>query len=233
MHDVTLDYGPIINGLTLQVTVNQRQQGYPKVAGFEDCDRTLLIFRKFGWLHVRLLLSLQDELAELETKLKRLDQWEFAEGDYQRLTSRRRDFQQSDSVRRELFEKIKAKAEEYGKAPELMLFLPLSHLYPFYYFSFFLMSFLLITGLDELLLRVQKIQSMRRPTTRAQTTLFNLIHNTESLVADEADFIRHSLDLASLVPGVEHGWFKGFLEDALKLISRRAAKVNRAFPHVI
>ena len=90
----------------------------------------------------------------------------------------------------------------------------------------------LIAASDELLLRVQKIQSMKRPTTRAQTTLFNLIHNTESLVADEADFIRHSADLASLVPGVEHGWFKGFLEDVLNLISRRAAKVYRVFPYV-
>ena len=122
MHDVPFVYGPVTYGLMLQVTVNQRQQGYPKVAGFEDCDRTLLIFRKFGWLHVRLLLSLQDELAELETKLKRLDQWEFAEGDYRRLTSHRRDSQQSDSVRGELFVKIKAKFDEYGKDPTHLVF---------------------------------------------------------------------------------------------------------------
>ena len=171
-----------------------------------------MIFRKFGWLHIRLLLALQDELAELETKLKRLDSWEFAEGDFQRLTSHRRDFQQSESARRDLFAKIKAKADEYGKGFEVHL--------PS------IVSLVLISVLDNSLLKVQRIQSMSRPTKRAQTTLFNLIHSTESMVADEADFVRHSTDLASLIPGVEHGWFNAFLEDLLNLISRRAAKVG-------
>ena len=80
------------------------------------------------------------------------------------------------------------------------------------------------------MLKVSKVQSMRRPTRREQTTLFNLIHSTESLVADEADFIRHSPDLASLVPGVEYGWFNSFLEDLLNLISRRSAKVCHFHP---
>ena len=84
-----------------------------------DCDRSLLIFRKFGWLHMRLLLTLQDELAELETRLKRFDKWEFAEGDYRNLTSRRRDFQQPDSVRQEILSEIKTKAAEYGKISEI------------------------------------------------------------------------------------------------------------------
>ena len=111
-----------LSRLTCCPTVNQRQQGYPKVAAFQDCDQSLLIFRKFGWLQNRLLLALQDELAELETKLRRLDSWEFADGDYRRLTSQRRDFQQSESVRRDLFAKIKAKAFEYGKTSKVHLF---------------------------------------------------------------------------------------------------------------
>ena len=85
------------------------------MAAFEDCDPSLLIFRKFGWAHNRVLLSLQDEIAELETKLKRYDAWDFADGDFRRLLSQRRDFQQEASVRLELMEKLKRKLVEYGR----------------------------------------------------------------------------------------------------------------------
>ena len=97
------------------VSLNHRQVGYPKVAGFQDCDRSLQIFRKFGWLHFRSLLSLQDELAELEKTMRSLDRWEFADGDFKNLLSRRRDGQQPESARQEVAAKIKSKLAEYGK----------------------------------------------------------------------------------------------------------------------
>lgn len=191
--------------------VNHRHVGYPKVAGFEDCDRSLLIFRKFGWLHLRSLLSLQDELAELEKEMRGLDEWEFAEGDPRNLFSRRRDAQQPDSARKELAVKTKVKLAEYGERSkgEGWLFTNAPD-----------------NPSDELLLRVQKIQAMKRPSNRAQLTLFNLIRNTESLVADESEFIRYSPDLAALVPGDEQGWFNNFLEDALSFFSQSLTKVT-------
>lgn len=82
---------------------------------------------------------------------------------------------------------------------------------------------------DELLLRVQKIQAMKRPSSRAQLTLFNLIRNTESLVADEAEFIRYSPDLAALVPDDEHGLFNNFLEDAFNFVSQKLTKVTLSY----
>lgn len=97
------------------VSLNHRQVGYPKVAGFQDCDPSLQIFRKFGWLHFRSLLSLQDELAELEKTMRRLDRWEFADGDFKNLLSRRRDDQQPETARQEVAAKIKNKLAEYGK----------------------------------------------------------------------------------------------------------------------
>ena len=97
------------------VSLNHRQVGYPKVAGFQDCDPSLQIFRKFGWLHFRSLLSLQDELAELEKTMRSLDQWEYADGDYKNLLSRRRHDQQPETARQEVAAKIKNKLAEYGK----------------------------------------------------------------------------------------------------------------------
>lgn len=89
-------------------------QGYGKVAGIEDLDPDFLIYRKFGWLHNYALLHLQDELAELQAELERLDEWEFKDGDLTRLVSRRLDYGRPKAPRRELMRKIHAKLAEYG-----------------------------------------------------------------------------------------------------------------------
>ena len=83
---------------------------------------------------------------------------------------------------------------------------------------------------DELLLRMQKIQGIRRPTKRSQSNLSNLISNTQSLVSDESDWIRCGPDLAALGRGAEHGWLNTFLEDMLNKISRKVtvASVTRS-----
>ncbi|KAL9129784.1 MAG: hypothetical protein Q9217_001860 [Psora testacea] len=174
--------------------MDEFQQGYGKVAAFEDCDPTLNIYRKFGWLHDRTLLHLQDELSELERELKYLDEYDFKDGDHIRLISRRYDYgllgSGTQSERKDLINEINAKLKEY----------------------------------DELLLRTRQIKALKRPTERAQRSLFSLIKSTQSLVKDESDWIRHSLDLAALSVGTEHGWFNEFLEDSMNNISRRMTR---------
>ena len=85
------------------------------------------------------------------------------------------------------------------------------------------------TSADKLLLRMQKIQTIRRPTTRSQSNLSNLISNTQSLVADESDWIRCGPDLAALGRGSEHGWLNTFLEDMLNKISMRLTMASIPF----
>lgn len=97
--------------------MNNHLVGYGKVAAFQDCDPSFLIFRKFGSLHNRALLYLQDELSELEDELRVTDEIEFADGDERRLRSRRRDFADgSDSIRKYLLPKIDEKLKEYGES---------------------------------------------------------------------------------------------------------------------
>lgn len=87
--------------------------GYGKLAAIEGCDPNLLIYRKFAWLHSRLLLHKQDELYELEQNLERLDR-DDASLDPRRLKSRRRDENVSpDSGRKELLKQIDEKLEGY------------------------------------------------------------------------------------------------------------------------
>ncbi|KAL8683377.1 MAG: hypothetical protein Q9186_000639 [Xanthomendoza sp. 1 TL-2023] len=94
--------------------------GYPKVAAFENADPSFLIYRKFGWLHNRLLLYLQDELAELEYKLDKLDKETFSDDEDIKLCSRRDDWT-GRSLRRDLIKQIAQKLEEYGKLGLLSL----------------------------------------------------------------------------------------------------------------
>ena len=82
---------------------------------------------------------------------------------------------------------------------------------------------------DEALLRTQKVQAIKRPSLRSQRNVHNLIHNTESLVYDEADWIREGTDLAALGRAADRGWLNTFLENMLNTISRTATRVSA--PH--
>ncbi|KAL8807456.1 MAG: hypothetical protein Q9223_001242 [Gallowayella weberi] len=175
--------------------------GYPKVAAFENADPSFLIYRKFGWLHNRLLLYLQDELAELEYKLDKLDKETFSDDDDIKLSSRRDDWT-GRSLRRDLVKQIAQKLEEY----EQVLTLDLE---------------------DEHLLRYQKIQAMRRPTIRNQASLYHFVRATASLVEPEYRWIREGIDLAAVARNEEHGWFNGFLEDNVFNFNRISRTVTQ------
>ncbi|KAL8657937.1 MAG: hypothetical protein Q9226_001432 [Calogaya cf. arnoldii] len=88
--------------------------GYPKVAAFANADPSFLIYRKFGWLHNRSLLYLQDEIVALEHKLNKLDQRTFAHEDEVKLKSRREDIG-TPGMRRDTFKQIAEKLKEYGQ----------------------------------------------------------------------------------------------------------------------
>ena len=92
--------------------MDQYPEGYGKLAAFIDCDPNFRIYRKFGWLHNRVLLHIQDELQELEEELEDIDAWEAKSGDMVKLASRRED---TNAERLELIGTIKEKLDEYGK----------------------------------------------------------------------------------------------------------------------
>ncbi|MCJ1257164.1 hypothetical protein MMC24_004989 [Lignoscripta atroalba] len=86
--------------------------GYSKVAAVEGCDPNFLIYRKFSWLHNRVLLHHQDELVELEDELRRLDKFDL-ENDARKLISRRLDDAIKGSRRKELLQEIEKKLAVY------------------------------------------------------------------------------------------------------------------------
>ena len=94
------------------------------LAAILNCDPNFLICRKFGRLHVRVLLHLQDELAELEEEVEDLDQEDYKENE-RRLTSRRLDDEISGE-RKELLRRVNAKLTEYGIYPKCVAHLRFS-----------------------------------------------------------------------------------------------------------
>ena len=86
------------------------------MAAYEDCDPCFSIYRKFGWLHSRILLHLQDELVDLEDQLEDLDKWEAVSGNPIKLLCRRLDdAAPENSVRRKLLKECHEKLDQYGE----------------------------------------------------------------------------------------------------------------------
>ncbi|RMZ78185.1 hypothetical protein DV738_g3968, partial [Chaetothyriales sp. CBS 135597] len=70
----------------------KRPRGYPQLASYVSADIDGRLYRRFGYLRNRLLLHKQDEIAELEDELERLDRADAAhQDDWFRLVSRRFD----------------------------------------------------------------------------------------------------------------------------------------------
>ena len=79
---------------------------------------------------------------------------------------------------------------------------------------------------DELMLRTQQIQAMRRPLPRDQNSVNSFIFNEDSMMGHEGHWIRRSDDLASISEGAEHTWLNGFVEDCLRNFSQRLLLVS-------
>lgn len=99
------------------IEVDEYPVGYGKLAAIVGSDSSFLIYRKFSWLHNRVLLHYQDELAELEFELEALDQDDFKVDDKLLISRRRDDGRLKGSKRKELLKKIDAKLSEYRMLP--------------------------------------------------------------------------------------------------------------------
>ncbi|KAL8816851.1 MAG: hypothetical protein Q9191_008253 [Dirinaria sp. TL-2023a] len=172
------------------IAISDYPPGYGKLAAIEGCNPNFLIYRKFLWLHNRLLLHKQDELMQLERYLESLDQHDSV-ADPRRLKSSRRD-EFKPTYRKDLLKEIDAKLNEY----------------------------------HALLLRMQQVHAIKRPTKRNQTSLNNFICHTDSQLSSEAQWISMGPDLAAVAHDQEYGWFQNFVEDMMIKFSKSATKAS-------
>ncbi|KAL8879785.1 MAG: hypothetical protein Q9198_002670 [Flavoplaca austrocitrina] len=93
--------------------IDDHPKGYPKLAAFMNSSDNFLMSRRFSFLHSRVLLHRQDELAEMEKALIAMDD-EDQELDQLSLESRRRDDQRTEEhSRKSLMTKIDNKLKDY------------------------------------------------------------------------------------------------------------------------
>lgn len=180
--------------------------GYPKLAAMEDLDPSFIMARRFGWLHIRLLLHLQDELTVLEAKLQAFDDFD-AEADPLRLVSRRRD-DGFDTKRKDLLQTIDGKMAQYGD-DSLQ--------------ATILQSTGSLSSTDELAFRINKLCMMQKPTERNQNSLYNMLVNTGSQTQGESKWVQYRDDLIALAHDNERSRLNVFVEDAICAVSRTAA----------
>lgn len=189
--------------------VDSYQRGYSTLAAIQDSDPNFLIYRKFGWLRNRLLLDLQDQLVTLEEELQLLDDNDARLRDPDKVLISRRNDELQKTLRQDLLRTIRQKLLEYGMRQVILI-----------------AALELIVIADEVLLHLQQVQHMRRPTFRNQNSLFNMIWSNKCQVHEEMEWILRREDLAALARDSEHGWFNGFVEDTLNAISRTMTAVG-------
>lgn len=201
--------------------------GYPRLAAFADSDECFMIYRRFGHIHSRLLLHLQDELRELEADLYDMDKRDDKNGEESRRCLQSRDLDVDRELveeqelaqgrtlapgrksRTDLLQRIERKALQYGMCK--------SHCGT-------LVAHAGISG--QLLLQAQQLVAMNKPPMRDQMSLRNYMQNRPCLVEDEASFVYEKADLITLRPGRDHSIVDAFVERMLGMFHCKPLQVS-------
>ncbi|KAI4175770.1 MAG: hypothetical protein LQ343_001383 [Gyalolechia ehrenbergii] len=164
-----------------------------------DSDDNFMIYRRFGFLYSRVLLSKQDELRQLEEDLDALDRSDASGTDRTRkcLKSQSKDYarEKLDGVqtRKELLQAVESKLYQYG----------------------------------QYLLQAHQVVTMSKPAARDHLSVKNFLENgfgeegrrVRPLMQADSEFIYRNEDLVTLRPGRESAWLDAFVERFLKMIN--------------
>ena len=91
--------------------------GFPRLAAFQSSESNFSLYRSFTYLHSRILLDLQDEIAGLERELDEID-WDDFDEDPNRLRSRDFDKISAETDARSrtvILKEIRVKLMEYDE----------------------------------------------------------------------------------------------------------------------
>jgi hypothetical protein len=105
--------------------VDSKERSYRTLATFLDSDDNFMIYRRFGYLHARVLLRLQDKLRTLELRLDEYDD-EDASDETEKELLMCRDADEKDCMKRakvnpnvptrtQILDEIETVQEKYGK----------------------------------------------------------------------------------------------------------------------
>ena len=107
-------------GCALRLIVEDFPRGFPKLARFLDSDDNFMVYRRFGTVCSRLILSKQDEISKMERLLHSMDKMDARGESAKYLMSHTLDVERDGipelwpESRPQLMEKLEKKILEYG-----------------------------------------------------------------------------------------------------------------------
>ncbi|KAH6863043.1 hypothetical protein B0T12DRAFT_2116 [Alternaria alternata] len=168
-------------------------RGYPRLAAFESSEPSFSLYRKFKYLHSRVLLELQHEIQCLESDLTSMDEMDYSNGKQDILQSIEIDHRQAkqEGIRRKrtkLVNLIRGKLVHY----------------------------------DELLLKSHALNALQQPTDRDYISVRNWFHNERPLASEkEESYIKQREDIVILRHGRQWTRFHGFIEQTIEILNCR------------
>lgn len=173
--------------------------GYPRLASFLSSESNFSVYRGFSYLHSRLLLELQDEVAALERELDELDEVDDeSDTGRKRLGNRQFDTRRSRGEdgfrpRKEILNEIRTKLVEY----------------------------------DELLIKSRDILAFQKPSQRDYRSVRTWFWNLKPLASEnESSFIKKKEDVITLHSRREWSGFDGLVESALRRLDCDLVRVS-------
>lgn len=193
--------------------MSENQKSYRSLSIFLDSDDNFKIYRRFGYLHSRLLLHKQDEIRRLEMELDELDNLDEAGDapDKRRARSRnadiaaeKKELAEDPTIRTRtiILDEIEGKLAAYGKHSNLATIQSVYTNLPI---------------LDELLLRSQHVNAMNRPADNDYRSVERYIFGKRPLVDEEQSFIYEKSDLITLREGREGAYLDTMTERFLQI----------------
>ncbi|KAL8688865.1 MAG: hypothetical protein Q9218_005332 [Villophora microphyllina] len=165
--------------------VEDYPKGFPQLSNFLDSDDAFMVYRRFGSVFSRLLLTKQDEIRRMESTLLAMDRTDQRNGDFEYLKTTVED-ERRDTLptgwpqgRRELLVNLEKKTMEYA----------------------------------DLLLKARELKAIDKPSSRDYRSVLHFMEaDGGQLYEAEMDFIYDKEDLVTLRPGRDHGWLDVLVE---------------------
>jgi len=171
--------------------LDDKYRGYRSLSTFLDSDENFMLYRRFGYLHSRLLLRKQDKLRKLEAELD-----EFDEEDANGTLQQRRLLMSRDC------DEAADRREPEGTRTRTMILDDIEENLAKY---------------DEWILKAQKMVALNRPAARDFKSVEAYIFDKKPLVDEECGFIYQQEDLITLRDGREMALLDSFTEKMLQL----------------
>lgn len=217
LENVSLTTGRRTAPLTICVSslVDGKERSYRSLATFLDSDENFMLYRRFGYLHSRMLLRLQDKLRKLESQLDDYDDEDAGEEGNPRLLMSRDSDEAADSkldpgikTRTQILDEIEQVLEKYGKYLCNKMQNQRSQ------FS------------DNWVLKAQNMAALNKPAERDYRSVEGYVFEKKPLFDEEYGFIYNKEDLITLRDGRETTFLDNLTEKMLQTFHCSLLQVN-------